>query len=231
FVCFVFTAYLSESPLSLLPTPLISLVSDSLCLQTPLSIHYISLKFSSSPFPMIDFVYFFLFTLTLNFPKLCRNLENPYLHFHSPLSPPPINVVLQSTLLTSTSLAPSLLWCPPHIPFGCVSTRDLNYWPLLLGSMDEDANVLFELASRIMVALFAWVVCPPPFSVLSNGMSGYWLSISGGCGFVIAVRQRGSGGCSFSDLGFFPCACIGLDVRFRVFPLCGFSFISIGLRP
>ncbi|KAI5327286.1 hypothetical protein L3X38_026682 [Prunus dulcis] len=36
-------------------------------------------------------------------------------------------------------------------------------------TMDEDAsNVLFALASRIMVALFAWVVCPPPFSVLSN---------------------------------------------------------------
>ncbi|PQQ21873.1 hypothetical protein Pyn_19911 [Prunus yedoensis var. nudiflora] len=71
--------------------------------------------------------------------------------------------------------------------------------------MDEDASkVLFALASRIMVALFAWVVCPPPFFVLSNGLSGYWLPISGGCGFVTAARQGGSGGCSFLDLREVP---------------------------
>ncbi|PQQ19420.1 hypothetical protein Pyn_07805 [Prunus yedoensis var. nudiflora] len=119
---------------------------------------------------------------------------------------PPINVVLKSTLLTSTFLAPSLLRCPPHTPSSCVPTRDLNHQPLLLGSMDEDASkVLFALASRIMVALFAWVVCPPPFSVLSNGLSGYCLPISGGCGFATATRQGESGGCSFSDLGLRPC--------------------------
>ncbi|ONH95979.1 hypothetical protein PRUPE_7G099600 [Prunus persica] len=77
FLSFVFPPCLSESPLSLLPIPLISLIFDSFCLQMPPSIHYISLKFSSSPFPMIDFLYFFLFTLTLNFPKLCLNLKNP----------------------------------------------------------------------------------------------------------------------------------------------------------
>ncbi|CAL8155518.1 unnamed protein product [Prunus armeniaca] len=68
--------------------------------------------------------------------------------------------------------------------------------------MDEDAsNVLFALAYRIMVALFAWMICPPPFSVQSNGLSGYWLPIFGGYGFATAVRQRGSGGCSFLWLG------------------------------
>ncbi|PQQ10981.1 hypothetical protein Pyn_17252 [Prunus yedoensis var. nudiflora] len=57
--------------------------------------------------------------------------------------------------------------------------------------MDEDASkVLFALASRIMVALFAWVVCPPPFSVLSNGLSSYWLPISGGCGFAMVAQTR-----------------------------------------
>ncbi|CAL2254498.1 unnamed protein product [Prunus armeniaca] len=147
---------------------------------------------------MFDFLYLFLFTLTLSFPKLCPNLENP-------LSSPPLNVVLQSTLLISTSLAPSLLWCPPHIPSGCVPTRDFYHRPLLLGSMDEDASkVLFALAFRIMIALFAWVVCPPPFSVLSNGLSGYWLPISGGCGFAVVVRQEESGYCSFSKFRVLP---------------------------
>ncbi|CAL2258788.1 unnamed protein product [Prunus armeniaca] len=149
FYLLVFAPYLSESSLQLLPIPLIS----------P--------KFSSSPFPMLDFLYLFLFILTLNFPKLCPNLENP-------LSSPLINIVLQSTLFISTSLAPSLLWCPSHIPSGCVPTRDLNHQPLLLGSMDENASkVLFALAYRIMVALFALVVCLPPFSILSNGLSSY----------------------------------------------------------
>ncbi|KAL6289473.1 hypothetical protein ACE6H2_006983 [Prunus campanulata] len=163
--------------------------------------------------PMFDFLYLSMFTLILNLPKFYPNLENP-------LSSPSINVVLHSTLLTSTSLAPSLLWYPPHIPSGCVPTQDLNHQPLLLGSMVEDASkVLFALASRIMVALFVWVVCPPPFSVLSNGLSGYWLLISGGCGFATAARHEESGGCSFSDLGFFLCVCIGLDV------CLGFSFM------
>ncbi|CAL9028890.1 unnamed protein product [Prunus brigantina] len=180
---------------------------------------------------MFDFLYFFLFTLTLNFPKLCPNLENLHMHFHYSLSSLPINVVLQSTLLTCTSLAPALLWCPSHILSGCVSTRDLNNQPLLLGSMDEDASkVLFALASRIMVALFVWVVCPPPFSALSNGLSGYWLPIFDSCGFATAARQGESGGCSFLDLGFFLCVCIGLDVCFRVFLSVAF-FISVGLRP
>ncbi|CAB4309620.1 unnamed protein product [Prunus armeniaca] len=68
--------------------------------------------------------------------------------------------------------------------------------------MDEDASkVLFALASRIMIALFVWVVCPPPFSALSNGLSGYWLPISDGCGFGTTAQQEESGGCSFSDLG------------------------------
>ncbi|KAL6277163.1 hypothetical protein ACE6H2_020764 [Prunus campanulata] len=115
------------------------------------------------------------------------------MHFHSPPSSPLINVVLQSTLLTSTSLAPFLLCCSPHIPSDCVLTRDLNHQPLL------------ALCTRSMVALFVWVVCPPPFSILSNGLSSYWLSISGGCGFATAARQGESGGCSFSDLGFLLC--------------------------
>ncbi|ONI17616.1 hypothetical protein PRUPE_3G169800 [Prunus persica] len=183
---------------------------------------------------MIDFLYFFLFTLTFNFPKLCLNLENPYLHFHSPLLPqyPPINVVLQPTLLTSTSLAPSLLWCLPHISSGHVLAQYLNQQPLLLGFMDEDASkVLVALASRIMVALFAWVVCPPPLSILSIGLLGYWLPITGDCGSVTAMRQMESGGCSFSYLGFFLYVCIGLDVCFKVFPLYSFFLLSVGLRP
>ncbi|CAL9019945.1 unnamed protein product, partial [Prunus brigantina] len=82
--------------------------------------------------------------------------------------------------------------------------------------MDEDASkVLFALASRIMVALFAWVVCPPPFFVVSIGLSSYWLPISISCGSAMAAQQVGSNGCSFSNLEFFLCVCIGLDVCFR----------------
>ncbi|CAL8995576.1 unnamed protein product [Prunus brigantina] len=205
FCLFVFVPYLSVSSLQLLLIP------------------PISPKFSSSSFPMFDFLYLFLFTLTLNFPKLCPTLENPP-------SSPPLNIVLHSTLLISPSLTPSLFWCPPHIPSGYVPIRCLNHHPLLLGFMDEDASkVLFARASRIMEALFAWVVCPPPFSAISNGLSGYWLPISGGCGFAMAARQEKCGGCSFSILGFFLSVCIGLDGCFRVFFYV--AFIYVGLRP
>ncbi|CAL2248255.1 unnamed protein product, partial [Prunus armeniaca] len=76
--------------------------------------------------------------------------------------------------------------------------------------MNEDASkVLFTLASSIMVALFAWVVFLPPFSVLCNDLFGYWLPTSGSCGFAAEARQEENDGCSLSDLGFFLCVCIG----------------------
>ncbi|CAL2265333.1 unnamed protein product [Prunus armeniaca] len=77
FYLLIFTFYFSESPIQLFPIPLISLISNSLCLQMP----HLSITSSlSSPLPLflcLPFSTFFLFNLTLNFPKLCLNLAKP----------------------------------------------------------------------------------------------------------------------------------------------------------